>query len=103
MSMKVYIIGAVTGHDREKVVTKFGKAAEALKSMGMIPINPVDIIPADTPWNEAMRRCINMLLTSDAVMLLSDWTTSKGATLEVTIAREMGMKELTQSLKYARL
>ena len=100
---QVYIIGAVTGLPREEVVAKFEKAAYALKAGGMVPINPVNIVPEDANWNDAMRQCIKVLVTCDAVMLLPDWCESKGATLEVAIARNLDMPQFTQSLKYSKL
>ena len=103
MSLKVYIIGAVTGLPREAVVAKFDKAAAALKSAGMIPVNPVEIVPEDTNWHDAMRQCIKAMLTCDAVMILDDWMESKGAMLEVAIARNLDMQQFTQSLKYSSL
>lgn len=103
MSLKVYVIGAVTGHPREAVVAKFDKASAALESAGMIPVNPVNIVPPETDWHEAMKQCIKAMLTCDAVMVLPDWEESKGATLEVMIARNLEMTQFTQSLKFSRL
>lgn len=103
MSLKVYVIGAVTGHPREEVAAKFSKAAAQLKSAGMIPVNPVDIVPQETSWHDAMRQCIKAMLTCDAVMILPCWQQSRGATLEVMIARNLDMKILTQSLQFSRL
>ncbi len=103
MSLKVYIIGAVTGLPREAVVAKFDKAAATLKSAGMIPVNPVEFVAEDTNWHDAMRQCIKAMLTCDAVMILDDWMESKGAMLEVAIARNLDMQQFTQSLKYSSL
>lgn len=103
MSLRVYVIGAVTGHPREAVVAKFDKAAAALKSAGMVPVNPVEIVPQEADWHDAMKQCIKALLTCDAVMILPDWQNSKGATLEVMIARNLEMTQFTHSLKFSRL
>lgn len=48
MGMRCYIIGAVTGLPREAVVSKFDKAALSVKSAGMIPVNPIELVP-ETP------------------------------------------------------
>ncbi|KAF5033132.1 hypothetical protein DSECCO2_609910 [anaerobic digester metagenome] len=103
MPLKVYIVGAVTGLPREAVVAKFDKAASALKSAGMVPVNPVEIVPQAADWHDAMRQCIKTMLTCDAVMILHDWQSSKGATLEVMIAKNLEMKQFTQSLQFSRL
>lgn len=100
---KVYIIGAVTGLEREAVVAKFEKAANALKGAGMVPVNPVDVVPAESTWNDAMRQCIKTMLTCDAVLLLPDWEESRGAMLEVMIARNLEMPQFSQSLKFSTI
>ncbi|MDY0102803.1 MAG: DUF4406 domain-containing protein [Lentimicrobium sp.] len=103
MNKKVYIIGAVTGLEREAVVAKFDKAAQALNSAGMAPVNPVEVVQPETGWNDAMRLCIKTMLTCDAVLLLPDWQESRGATLEVMIARNLEMPEFSQSLKKSKI
>lgn len=100
---KVYIIGAVTGLEREEVEVKFEKAAQALKGMGMIPVNPVVLVPSSTSWTSAMKKCITEMLTCDAVLMLPDWEASRGATLEVAIARNLSIPQFTHSLKYSKL
>ncbi|MFH1121769.1 MAG: DUF4406 domain-containing protein [Bacteroidota bacterium] len=96
---KVYIIGAVSGLPAEEVQAKFAKAAESLKSMGMVPVNPVEFVPEDLEWKEAMKLCIRALIDCDMVLLLPDWQYSKGGTLEVSIARNLDISELRHSLK----
>ncbi len=100
---QVYIIGAVTGLEREAVVEKFEKAAQALKAMGMIPISPIAVVPIEFDWNAAMRKCIITMLTCDAVLLLPDWQESKGATLEVMIARNLEIPQFSHSLKFSKI
>lgn len=101
MNKRVYIIGAVTGLEREAVVAKFEKAANALKGAGMVPVNPVDLVPAETSWNNAMRQCIAALVTCDAVVILPDWNNSKGAYLEVMIARNLDMPQFVHTLDFS--
>lgn len=98
---KVYIIGAVSGLEREAVVAKFEKAAQALKSAGMVPVNPVEVVPETSTWNDAMRQCIAALVTCDAVVILPDWNNSKGAYLEVMIARNLDMPQFVHTLDFS--
>lgn len=100
---KVYIIGAVTGLPDEEVQAKFAKAALSLKNMGMVPVNPVDFVPKDLHWGEAMKLCIRALIDCDMVLLLPDWQESKGGTLEVSIARNLEIPELRYSLRMSGL
>lgn len=103
MSKKVYIIGAVTGLPVEEVQAKFSKAAESLKSMGMVPVNPIDFVPEGLPWGEAMKLCIRALIDCEMVLLLPCWQESRGGTLEVSIARNLEIKEMRYSLNMSRL
>lgn len=103
MNKEVYIIGAVTGLEREAVVAKFDKAAQALKSAGMVPVNPIDLVPETATWNDAMRMCIRRMMLCYAVLLLPDWQESRGATLEVMIARNLEMPQFEQSLKFSKI
>jgi hypothetical protein len=96
--MKVYIIGAVTGHDTELVRIKFKEAAEKIKSMGLVPINPIDYVPEGTHWNTAMRICIKQLVTCDAIFKLPDYESSKGAIFELMIARNLDMHEFNERI-----
>jgi hypothetical protein len=100
---KVYIIGAVTGLPVEEVEIKFQKAALSLKNMGMIPVNPIEIIREDMPWGDAMKICIRALIDCDMVLLLPDWPESKGGTLEVSIVRSLEIPEMRYSLKMSRI
>jgi hypothetical protein len=100
---KVYIIGAVTGLPVEEVQAKFAKASLSLKNMGMLPVVPVEFVPEDMPWNEAMKLCIRALIDCDMVLLLPDWQESKGGTLEVSIARNLELPELRYSLKMSQV
>lgn len=97
-TMKVYIIGAVTGHDPELVRIKFAEAAHKIKSMGLVPINPIDYVPEGTEWKTAMRICIKQLVTCDAIFKLPDYESSKGAIFELMIARNLEMHEFNERI-----
>jgi hypothetical protein len=94
MNKQIYIIGPVTGIDRKEAVAAFAKAASMVKEIGMVPVNPTEFVPAETPWREAMKLCINRLLECGAYIKLPGWDSSKGAMLEVIIAKNMDIPEL---------
>ena len=92
--MKVYISGKITGLQIEEVNENFSKAASYIRSIGHIPISPLDITPpnADMDWKEFMIKDISGLLDCDAIYMLKNWGQSKGARIEYQIAKEMDLK-----------
>ena len=100
--MKVYIAGVVSKggtlseYERRKNFGQFYAEAERLKSLGHEPVNPLDLHPilGDVKWGDALRADLKGLLECDAISKLPGWNESRGAQLEVHIARELGMEEL---------
>jgi len=88
---KVYIIGRVTGLPRHEVVSKFEKGEQMVKGMNMHPVNPINLVPEETHWSDAMRICIKALIECDAVLLLPDHESSRGSAMELMIAKNVGM------------
>jgi hypothetical protein len=62
-----------------------------LYDAGYYPVNPASCIPANTDWFQAMREAIALMLRCDGIALLPDWRQSRGAKIEVRLARELGM------------
>ncbi|MBS4041614.1 MAG: DUF4406 domain-containing protein [Flavobacteriales bacterium] len=94
MNKQIYIIGPVTGIDRKEAVAAFAKAASMVKEIGMIPVNPVELVPETATWHEAMRICIPELIECGAYIKLPGWEQSKGSMLELIIAKNMDIPEL---------
>ncbi len=93
--MRIYIAGPMTGIP-EFNFPAFHAAAAALRSMGHEAINPAEVVTdTTTSWAECMRRDIPALLTCEAVVTLDGWEKSKGANLEIHIARALGMPVMT--------
>lgn len=88
---RVYISGPCTGIAQLNRPA-FELAATTLKSMGYWPVNPLDLNTDDTPYADAMRTDIRVLLDCDAIHLLSGWTNSRGATLEKDVANIIGLE-----------
>ncbi|MCX8018914.1 MAG: DUF4406 domain-containing protein [Chitinophagaceae bacterium] len=84
--LKIYLSGRVTGDAREDVELKFGKAEEQLALKGYEVINPTKRVHADEKWDLAMRQCIADMMQCDALLMLPDWKTSRGATIEHKLA-----------------
>jgi hypothetical protein len=86
----VYLAGPMSGYpDFNRPA--FRTAAEILREQGFIVMTSADCYHGDS-WEEGMRRDIPAMLACDRVCLLGEWEKSRGARLEVFIAREVGMK-----------
>jgi|688.fasta_scaffold31150_11 hypothetical protein len=103
--MKIYIAGPMTGHENWNFLTFF-ETQQALEGLGHEVINPAQndgktlgeaIANVDSPslprksWGDYMRIDLRSVLAVDAVCVLDGWRNSKGATLEVHVAEELGL------------
>lgn len=102
--MRVYISGPITGRPDENRAA-FTEAADRLRALGHEPVNPHDIDPShDGPCRPGyapgadghtsachMRADLRALLDCDAVTLLGGWATSRGASVEVSVAEIIGL------------
>jgi hypothetical protein len=73
----------------------FRAAEKALREAGYGVLNPVDAEDLNpTPgrpqeWHWYMRHALRMVLASDGIALLPGWENSRGATLEVQVAKAL--------------
>jgi hypothetical protein len=103
--MKIYIAGPMTGIDNFNYPL-FNSTARRLYQMGYTPLNPADSESENTThefqgqtWNWYLRRAIKKLADADALCLLPNWQNSKGATLEVHIAKTLEIPLFTLSIE----
>jgi hypothetical protein len=91
---RVYISGKITGLHIEVARELFNQGAATMKSLGHIPINPMELVPDDPnmTWEDYMRRDIKILLDCHAIYMLPNWTQSKGAQMEHDIAKKLRME-----------
>ena len=97
--MKVYVAGPMTGIPDHNFPA-FRRAAELLREQGHEVVNPAELDDptltheqlAAKPWADYMRRDIPLLLECDAIFMLPGWSNSKGASLELHIAQQLGME-----------
>ena len=91
--MKIYISGAITGVDESIANAKFQSATLKWQSDGHEVVNPLWLYHSErSTWSDHMRTDIRALCLCDAIYMLNNWETSKGAKLEHRIATELGMK-----------
>lgn len=92
---RIYIAGPMTGLP-EFNYPAFNAEAKRLRALGYEVENPAENpAPACKTWAGYMRIALPQMLGCDAVALLPGWQSSKGARLEITVARELGMRVLS--------
>jgi hypothetical protein len=81
----------MTGHN-EFNYPAFNKAATELETAGYTVLNPAtNTRPVDHPWDVFMRDAITQMLQADGVATLPGYIYSRGARLELAIARQLGI------------
>jgi len=100
--LKIYIAGPMSGVENWNFPAFF-EAERQLLELGHEVINPAhndgltyeDALASANAgkhsWDWYMRRDLTNLITCDAICLLPEWKSSKGASLEVTVARSLDM------------
>lgn len=118
--MKVYISGAISGVLEEEYTTAFGRAEALLLSEDYEPVNPLKVVACieedcstsgETKsdgsylhsWQCYMRHDIKAMLDCDAIAMIPDWETSKGAALEKQVAQKCGMQIMWISRDFKRV
>ncbi len=103
-----YISGPIsTTDDFEE---RFGRAEKRLNKTGVKTVNPVTLAkslderlgakPFSLPYSAYMRNDVVALSCfCDGIIMLPNWPESKGARLELSIARALGMEVLEMSEK----
>lgn len=113
----IYILGPMSGYPDLNQV-KFRDVAKLVRAVGCIPIVPHDIepyphngAPCPAAYDERtrvyapgehsaacyLRSCLRTLLSADSVLLLDNWHTSVGATIEHDSAVKCGMPTVSES------
>jgi len=90
----IYLAGPMTGVE-DFNYPAFRAAAAKLRAEGHNVISPAEYDRHELewrPWIDYMRRDLRLLLLADEVRVLPGWEHSRGASLEVHVARELGMK-----------
>jgi len=89
---KIYLSGPMTGHP-DLNFPAFHAAAAELRAKGHTVINPAekqDEVKPGMTWEDYMRQDIRLMMDCDAIHMLPGWRGSRGARLELHIAKELG-------------
>ncbi|CAH1190340.1 hypothetical protein PAECIP111893_00283 [Paenibacillus plantiphilus] len=87
----VYISGPMTGFE-DLNFPAFFDAEDNLRALGYEIINPARIDQPDKSWVACMKRDIVEMMAADTVVTLPGWEKSKGAQIEVELAKRLGMQ-----------
>lgn len=93
MSDRIYISGPMTGYPKYNFPA-FETAAKRLRLIGLDVVSPHEFGEGGVQsWSDYLRKdLIALLERCDSVATLHGWEKSKGATLEVHVARSLGMR-----------
>lgn len=82
----------MTGYD-EMNYPAFHAGAQALREAGHEVFNPAETFDGDKSltWETYMRVDLQAVLDAEGVAVLDGWESSRGATLEVAVARAIGI------------
>lgn len=94
MSLNVYISGKISGLPHAIALSKFKATESILFSENYVPINPMTLnhTTHDKTWESYMKVCIKELVSCDAIYMMSGYEDSRGAILELEIAKQLGLK-----------
>ena len=95
MTDPVYISGPITGM-KNLNRDAFINAAFELQHKGFTliinPLTATDGMPENSKHSDYMRVCLQWLLREDAIYMLHGWWHSRGAIVELIVAKACGLK-----------
>lgn len=88
----VYIAGKISGIE-EQAFQLFENAEQLLIKRGFKVVNPMKLSHNhDRTWESYMKECINEMMKCDVIYPLPNWHESKGAKIEMDLARKLNIK-----------
>lgn len=91
MRQKIYIAGKITGEDWKEAKAKFSNVQRILEEYGYDVENPCDHQIENGTWEMYMRQGLKAMLECGGVFALDNWKESRGASIEVQLALDLGM------------
>lgn len=89
--MKLYIAGPMTGYPGHNL-SAFAQAADQLRDHGYDAVNPGQRgVIEGWSWADYLREDLRLLLDCTGVALLNGWEGSRGALVEVHVAKHLSM------------
>lgn len=88
---RIYVAGPMSGLP-DYNYPAFHAAADRLRTAGFHVENPAEThLPQGSPWEDFMRDALARMLTCDAVATLPNYEQSKGAAIEVALAKSLSI------------
>lgn len=89
---RVYVSGAITGEENYK--EHFARGTKALYNKGFEVVNPaiMDFVLPSATYEEYMKIDLQLLDMCDAIYMLNNWESSRGANREYGYALAKGME-----------
>lgn len=101
---KIYLCGAITGLNPVRCKALFQIAQNKIATNWRLVMNPFDNgLDEEASWEDHMRADIKMLMECDALYVVNDISNSKGAKIELNLARALGIKVMSYKMTDQRL
>lgn len=88
----IYVSGPMSGI-KDLNVPRFNKATKKLRKRGYKVVNPpeLDRLIRMRTWEGCLRRDLAFVVKCDEIATLPNWQKSRGANLEIYVAKALGM------------
>ena len=101
---KIYLCGAISGLDPVQCRALFQIAQNKIATNWRVVMNPFDNgLGDEASWEDHMRADIKMLMECDAMYVVNDISNSKGAKIELNLARALGITVMSYKMTDQRL
>lgn len=88
---RIYISGKITGIE-DMAMELFEMAENQIRQYGHIPVNPMKLNHNhDQTWKSYMKEDLKALHSCDAIFALPNHTDSRGAKIEIAVAKSKGL------------
>lgn len=92
MKQKIYLSGKISGLPICEAIKNFESAENQLKGFANI-VNPMRLRhDHDKSWQSYMKKDIRALIDCDAIAMLPNYESSKGALIELNLAKSLGFE-----------
>lgn len=92
MRNKIYLSGKISGLPICEAIKNFESAENQLKGLATI-VNPMRLKhDHDKSWGSYMKEDIKALMDCDAIAMLPNYEESKGALIELNLAKSLGFE-----------